>query len=107
MKAVTVGRAGRDTATVYKGGVALHFPVWAAKLYELRPRRRDGKKSWRFVARVAELDTLTGPEPPAALVKAAQDYARRNGMEYLDGVVQGSTTTDRAGIRWRKENSDG
>jgi len=104
MKAVTVGRAGTETATVVKRGVKLHFPVWAAKLYELRQRRSDGKKSWRYVARVDELDTVTGPEAPAVLVQAAQDYARRNGMEYLPDIVQGATTTDRAGIRWRKEN---
>jgi len=86
MKAITVGRFGSKMAAVRTKwtGQTLHFPLYSVKLYEARPRQRDGKVTWRFVEHLSESHSW---EP--TVETWAHEEAARQGLPFMANLTHG------------------
>ncbi|MCP4741381.1 MAG: hypothetical protein GY871_04020 [Actinomycetales bacterium] len=83
-QAVSTGRMGTRQAIVRKGGCTMAFPIYSAKLYELRPRQSDGAMTWRFVEHLTE--GHTGYKTTEARAVA---LAEERGLPYEPGLLYG------------------
>ena len=84
-RVVTVGRFGTKTANAGR----FDQPVWAVKVYEGRPRQRDGVKTWRLVETVESIPTRSGRQPSQRFMDEARAYAESVGLPFRPHVTYG------------------
>ena len=87
LKVVTVGRAGNRRAATGRG---FSVPVWAIKLYEAKPRKKDGVYTYRLSLSWGQ---VSGKKPSARLLAEAEDYATNSGVPFLNHVAHGDVFT--------------
>jgi len=83
MKAVTVGVTGSCRAGPYK-----HMPVYGIKVYEARPRKKDGVFTWKLEKVV---ETRSGHGISKKFTQLAVKYALEHGLLYIKGLTENST----------------
>jgi hypothetical protein len=88
MKPTTVVTVGRFGSRLAKCGNQIIVPVWAIKVYEGRPRKTDGKWTYRLKWTVPGT-ARAGSRPSRSLVNKAKGYAFDNGYAFVAGVTYG------------------
>ncbi len=88
MRIVTAGRYGSQVWAAVRGGVTLHGPLFAVKVYEARPRTKDGIVTWRLVRTLK-----TSFSVKSTAVKKAQKYAETKKLLFLPEVTHGARAT--------------
>jgi len=89
-KIVTVGRYGQKMATDRRTGIRV--PIWAGKIYTMHIRQ-DGVKTWHF-DKYTGIKTRSGDHPSTKFIDEVEQWARKNGLEYIARVRHGDMITD-------------
>jgi len=87
LQVVTVGRAGNRMAATGRG---FSVPVWAIKMYEAKPRKKDGVYTYRLSLSWGH---VSGKKPSARLLTEAVDYATELGVPFVNHVAHGDVLT--------------
>lgn len=84
---VTIRRAGAQCASFKVKNSFFTVPVWTVAVYEAKPRKADGKLTWRYVISIGA--TRSACRPSMRLCDEARLVAAERGLSYVPGIRHG------------------